>query len=355
MKKKFLAFVLAAIMILGFMPQSAKADDPEPATVPTVTVYLSISNDAQYANTASSNGYNGQSINPTVMAMKEIEVPYFDLSLYGLQAYYFSETNYGPEPDWPSNTPGVPGMPKSELEPGTSEYAEGFITMLHVMIYAMEVYYYGVPESLAGKGWLYQNNKLGTSDINIGGTVGSLFFWNYWGFNYNFNYYRNYDYPLASAGWGATADQIRVYNGDILTVGHFTDSSFFTDDYSVFAYAQPDGIDLDNNDPELTVSPVNNSVELVFGHAGLDMYSFTDTAHTAFDIEIPVYYKAVNSISSGDVTTWTYLGTTDTSGAITINTSLWGSGTYLVATPGYRSSANDPVTCSPGGILVVKN
>ena len=355
MKKKILAFVLAAIMILGFMPASAKADDPEPQQVPTVTVYLSISDDAEYANTASSNGYNGQSITPTVMAMKEITVPYFDLSLYGLSAFYFSDTNYGPEVNWPGPDPEHPLPPKSNLTPGTSQYAAGIVTMLHVFIYAMEVYYYGVPTTQAGTGWLYQNNKLGTSDITISGTVGSLYFLNYWGFNYNFNYYRNYNYPLASAGWGATADQIRVYDDDIITLGHFTSDSFFTSDYSIFGYAQPSGLNLNNSPAVLSVSPTYNYVSLVFGHAGMDMNNFTSTVHTAFNVSVPVYYKAIGSISSGDVTAWTYLGTTSTSGAITINTSTWGSGTYLVAMPGYRSSINDPITCTPGGILVVKN
>ena len=76
MKKKLLALVLAAIMILGFMPQSAKADNSPNYSA---TVYLSISNDAEYVNTASTNGYEGNQIAPTVMAMKQITVPYFDL------------------------------------------------------------------------------------------------------------------------------------------------------------------------------------------------------------------------------------------------------------------------------------
>ena len=45
----------------------------------------------------------------------------------------------------------------------------------------------------------------------------------------NLNYYLNYEYPLASAGWGSTCDQILLREGDIVTLGHFSDWSFFND------------------------------------------------------------------------------------------------------------------------------
>lgn len=353
MKKKLLALVLAAIMILGFMPQSAKADNSPNYSA---TVYLSISNDAEYVNTASTNGYEGNQIAPTVMAMKQITVPYFDLHLYGLDDYYFSSEDYGPDPGWPGDPedPDYPLPPKSNLTPGTAAYAGGIVTMLHVFIYAMEVYYYGVPESLAGKGWMYQHNKLGTTDINITGTVGSLYFLNYWGLNYNFNYYRNYNYPLASSGWGATVDQVRVYDGDILTIGHFTDMDFFDDPYSIFGYAQPSYINLNTTDAvsKLSLSLDDPEVTLVFGHAGIDYNTFTGTAHTAFNTSIPVYYKAVGSIITGTVTNWSQLGSTTASGAITIDPVDLGVGTYFVAMPGRAGAESSAICCTPGGILI---
>ena len=158
-----------------------------------------------------------------IMAMKDITVPYFDLALYGLEEYYFVSEVYGDDGD---------GKPGSDLQPGTAEYAEGKVTLLHLYIYALEVFYCGIEPEEAGQGCLYEEGLIGTEVFSISGGVGSSFLNQFWGGDCNLNYYVNYEYPLASEGWGSTADQILLRDGDIITLGHFTGWSFYADTYS---------------------------------------------------------------------------------------------------------------------------
>lgn len=89
----------------------AGEEDPGEETTPEVTVYFSISHDDAFVE----GKQTGEA-----MALKKITVPYFDLALYGLENYYFSSETYGDDGD---------GLPGSDLEPGTAEYAYGKITM----------------------------------------------------------------------------------------------------------------------------------------------------------------------------------------------------------------------------------
>ena len=82
------------------------------------------------------------------VALQEVTVPYFDLGLYGLEDFYFASENYGPASGDPTGGPG------SALDPGTKEFAYGKITMLHLFLYATEVYYLGIDPADAGKGYL---------------------------------------------------------------------------------------------------------------------------------------------------------------------------------------------------------
>ena len=104
-----------------------------------VTVYFSFSHD----DTFESCDESGET-----MALKKVTVPYFDLELYGLENFYFASENYGPASGDPTGGPG------SALDPGTKEFAYGKITMLHLFIYATEVYYLGIDPADAGKGYL---------------------------------------------------------------------------------------------------------------------------------------------------------------------------------------------------------
>ena len=290
-----------------------------------VTVYFSFSHDDTFESCEQS----GQ-----VMALKEVTVPYFDLALYGLENFYFASENYGPASGDPTGGPG------SALDPGTKEFAYGKITMLHLFLYATEVYYLGIDPADAGKGYL-ADNGMGTDIFNYSGSTGSIFLQNIWNYDLNLNYYLNYEYPLASAGWGSTCDQILLRDGDIVTLGHFSDWSFFNDTTSIFNYIVADKTD-----------PVQgDKIKLKLYHAGADMYGTYNTAHTLIDYSPSVYCTPVNDIVSGDVTTWQYVGNAEADGSLVVDTSKLAPGEYIFALAGQPGKENPGAICStPGGI-----
>ena len=291
-----------------------------------VTVYFSFSHDDTFESCEQS----GQ-----VMALKEVTVPYFDLELYGLENFYFASENYGPASGDPTGGPG------SALDPGTKEFAYGKITMLHLFLYATEVYYLGIDPADAGKGYLANNGIMGTDTFNYTGSTGSIFLQNIWNYDLNLNYYLNYEYPLASAGWGSTCDQILLREGDIVTLGHFSDWSFFNDTTSIFNYIVADKTD-----------PVQgDKIKLELYHAGADMYGTYNTAHTLIDYSPSVYCTPVNDIVSGDVTTWQYVGNAEDDGSLVVDTSKLAPGEYIFALAGQPGKENPGAICStPGGI-----
>ena len=290
-----------------------------------VTVYFSFSHDDTFESCEQSG---------ETMALKKVTVPYFDLELYGLENFYFASENYGPASGDPTGGPG------SALDPGTKEFAYGKITMLHLFIYATEVYYLGIDPADAGKGYL-ADNGMGTDIFNYSGSTGSIFLQNIWNYDLNLNYYLNYEYPLASAGWGSTCDQILLRDGDIVTLGHFTDYSFFNDTTSIFNYIVADKTD-----------PVQgDKIKLELYHAGADMYGTYNTAHTLIDYSPSVYCTPVNDIVSGDVTTWQYVGNAEADGSLVVDTSKLAPGEYIFALAGQPGKENSGVICStPGGI-----
>ena len=290
-----------------------------------VTVYFSFSHDDTFESCEQSG---------ETMALKKVTVPYFDLELYDLENFYFASENYGPASGDPTGGPG------SALDPGTKEFAYGKITMLHLFIYATEVYYLGIDPADAGKGYL-ADNGMGTDIFNYSGSTGSIFLQNIWNYDLNLNYYLNYEYPLASAGWGSTCDQILLRDGDIVTLGHFTDWSFFNDTTSIFNYIVADKTD-----------PVQgDKIKLELYHAGADMYGSYNTAHTLIDYSPSVYCTPVNDIVSGDVTTWQYVGNAEADGSLVVDTSTLAPGEYIFALAGQPGKENSGVICStPGGI-----
>ena len=291
-----------------------------------VTVYFSFSHDDTFESCEQS----GQTV-----ALKKVTVPYFDLALYGLEDFYFASEDYGPASGDPTGGPG------SALDPGTKEFAYGKITMLHLFLYATEVYYLGIDPADAGKGYLANNGIMGTDTFNYTGSTGSIFLQNIWNYDLNLNYYLNYEYPLASAGWGSTCDQILLREGDIVTLGHFSDWSFFNDTTSIFNYIVADKTD-----------PVQgDKIKLELYHAGADMYGTYNTAHTLIDYSPSVYCTPVNDIVSGDVTTWQYVGNAEADGSLVVDTSTLAPGEYIFALAGQPGKENSGVICStPGGI-----
>ena len=291
-----------------------------------VTVYFSFSHDDTFESCEQS----GQTV-----ALKKVTVPYFDLALYGLEDFYFASEDYGPASGDPTGGPG------SALDPGTKEFAYGKITMLHLFLYATEVYYLGIDPADAGKGYLADNGIMGTDIFSYSGSTGSIFLQNIWKYDLNLNYYLNYEYPLASKGWGSTCDQILLREGDIVTLGHFSDWSFFNDTTSIFNYIVADKTD-----------PVQgDKIKLELYHAGADMYGTYNTAHTLIDYSPSVYCTPVNDIVSGDVTTWQYVGNAEADGSLVVDTSTLAPGEYIFALAGQPGKENPGAICStPGGI-----
>ena len=326
--KKTLALLLAVALIVGFMPVTAKADN-EPASV---TVCLSMSNDAQYLVDCS-----GQAI-----AFRELTVPYFDLDNYGLSSFYYNPSCYA------MHNPAY-------QSPGTSATAEDHVTLLHVMIYALEVLYLGNTEAHVLDPDA-DHSDITSADLNIIGSAGSLYFDQYWGMDENFEYFVDYDCPEGYPGWGATADQILLtnvknnqYYVPMISIGHFTDWDFFTDSNGIFTFAES------NNGGTITeTNMVNGSVTLTFMHAYADLImNDTYTEDNPYD-EVPVYCCNINNISSGNVAGWSFLGNT-TNGVITITPNDIGAttGRFVVAIPGQPGSEAPYATCStPGGIIV---
>ena len=188
----------------------------------SVTVYVTISSDGA--------PIIGKDDGGTILSHLEVKVPYFPLSLYGLDDFNRYHT-----------------------ENGSGSYTDNEIvqrpTLLHLYIYMLERYYLGVAEKDCGKdtsGLLEftgsgegVNDMLGGSykdtlnALLISGSATSMYMQNFWGHDENLMYYRNHVYPLMSAGWGSTADYILLSDNDTIDLAMFSNWSFWT--YGAFA------------------------------------------------------------------------------------------------------------------------
>ena len=188
----------------------------------SVTVYVTISSDGA--------PIIGKDDGGTILSHLEVKVPYFPLSLYGLDDFNRYHT-----------------------ENGSGSYTDNEIvqrpTLLHLYIYMLERYYLGVAEKDCGKGTsgLLEftgsgegvDDMLGGSYVDtlnallISGSATSMYMQNFWGHNENLMYYRNHVYPLMSAGWGSTADYILLSDNDTIDLAMFSNWSFWT--YGAFA------------------------------------------------------------------------------------------------------------------------
>ena len=188
----------------------------------SVTVYVTISSDGA--------PIIGKDDGGTILSHLEVKVPYFPLSLYGLDDFNRYHT-----------------------ENGSGSYTDNEIvqrpTLLHLYIYMLERYYLGVAEKDCGKGTsgLLEftgsgegvNDMLGGSykdtrnALLISGSATSMYMQNFWGHDENLMYYRNHVYPLMSAGWGSTADYILLSDNDTIDLAMFSNWSFWA--YGAFA------------------------------------------------------------------------------------------------------------------------
>lgn len=324
MRRRMLSLLLAFALLLGMMPMVVSADETSTETA-SVDIILSMSHDAAFMA--------GEGTGK-IMALLPVTVPYFDLALYGLEDYYFSSEEYGSDGS---------GGPSSDLEPGTAEYAKDKVTLLHLYIYATEVFYCGEEPENAGQGYLYNEGLIGTETFSIEGGQGSSYLTQLWGGDCNLQYYVNHVYPLAATGWGATSDQILLEDGDIVTLGHFTSWDFYSDSTAIFNYITADSTTVTQGD----------EVELSVLRAGKD----PEDSSSYNTVSLPVtygptlYYCNANDVPSADVAEWTSLGAADEEGKYTLDTTSLEPGEYIVALPGqYGQEYLDAICSTPGGM-----
>ena len=205
------------------------------------------------------------------------------------------------------------------------------------------MFYCGIDPEEAGKGYLYEEGLIGTEVFTISGGVGSSFMNQFWGGDCNLNYYVNYEYPLASEGWGATCDQILLRSGDIITLGHFTGWSFYADTYSIFNYITADR----------QAVTCGEDVTLTLYYAGPNLGTSTDTAQNLNPYCLDVYYAPYEDIPSEYVTDWEYVGTADENGELVVNTAALEAGEYIFAVAGQPGmDFPDDICSTPGGVRI---
>lgn len=147
-----------------------------------------------------------------IMLDMTFTVPYFDLSLYGLERYYYNPYCYVDEN---GNLRGI-------QQKGTPESAYENITIMHALIVATELYYFEYDQAQVGTGASYKKDPAAfEAAISWTQDAGSSFM-DFWDHGTNLNYYLNYEYPLGYPGWGSTSDQILIEDGDVLSVHMIT-------------------------------------------------------------------------------------------------------------------------------------
>lgn len=277
--------------------------------------------------------------NDNLILDKTFTVPYFDLSLYGLERYYYNPYCYVDEE---GNLRGIQQV-------GTPESAYDNITIMHAFIVATELYYYGYDQAQVGKGTPYKNNpEAFKKAISWSQGAGSSFM-DFWDFGTNLNYYLNYVYPLGYPGWGSTSDQILIKNGDVLSI-HMITGNASGSRFGFFV--------VNDTDKEYTSSDIVDAYEVDQGEKlNLTLYWTSTTADYSTGYE-RIAGKELYWIEAGDeeadVRSWntTKLGVvpetdpeeeegyrepvmrTDSKGVVTISTVGVAPGTYYIAAPG---------------------
>lgn len=158
------------------------------------------------------NNFHEAPVSGETMIDRTITVPYFDLSLYGLERYYYNPYCYIDEA---GNLRGI-------QQKGTPESAYDKITVMHAFIVATELYMFEYDQAQVGKGTSYKADPEAFEDIISWSQGAGSSFMDFWEFGTNLNYYVNYEYPLAYVGWGSTSDQVLIENGDVLSVHMIT-------------------------------------------------------------------------------------------------------------------------------------
>lgn len=312
--------------------------------------------------------------NPSqMMAGIELEVPYFDLGLYGLGKYYYNPNCYMTD-----------GVVNGRQLVGNPELAYENITAMHAFIVATERFRMGYSQEEVGKA-LHRTTKTGYenafNDLDKAQTmvswsqdVGSSFM-NFWTHGTNLNYYVNYVYPIGAPGWGATSDQTLLQDGDDLSIHLITGAGsgsrfglFTVNDWNK-KFAQDDVRD------EYILQQGQKIDLTLYWTANGPGYSTTYEKQTG----VGLYWIPVEE-ASADIRDWnkTEFGTefvppedwqegdeipfamsTDSTGTVTIDTASAAPGVYYIAAPGGYSAkgamnADDETSAAEAGLALFK-
>ncbi|MBQ7874158.1 MAG: dockerin type I repeat-containing protein [Oscillospiraceae bacterium] len=304
MKKKILSVFLAVLMLVLMLPVQAMAveypegDTNKNGTV-EVTFTISDGTDNFYLAKNQENLFN-----------RVLNVPYFDIALYGLEEYYYNPDCY---------TGGSQGA-------GTKETAEGVVTTMHVFIYATEMFMLDVPAEDLGKG---KHNEELFEYISWTQGAGSSFM-KFWNGSTNLNYYLDYQFPLGREGWGSTSDQQALHDGSNVSVHLIVDEFVMGSQYAFFENAEG----------------VRDFGEISEGDAmTLTLYTTAGSGYggaTTFAIlpETAVYFINKNDYAGQPITEWTKLGTTAADGTIKVPSDL-AAGTYYFSSMGEVVGSNE--------------
>ena len=179
--------------------------------------------------------------------LQPVTVPYFDLGLYDLEEFYYNPDCYAEG----SYDDGDLSGSRANQKPGTQATAYGVVTTMHLYIYMTEVLFCGLDPEDAGKGYLEEQGLIG-ADVNgdynnfyncllyYTGTFGSTFMY-LWNHGSNLNYYINYAYPLGAPGWGSTADQQALKDGDIISSHLIESNNAALSNYQFFVVNDKEG------------------------------------------------------------------------------------------------------------------
>ena len=288
MKKRLLSLLLILCMVLGMLPMTASAAEAENNSV---TVYFTVESGIGFVDAG---GYT--------MGLRKLTVPYFDLALYDLEEIYYNPNCYSDADS------------KENQKAGTKEMAEGHVTILHLMIYATEIFKLSLDQEEAGKGVLAEE---GWPYFNFHGIFPGSTFVNFWDYGYNINYYLNYMYPLGKAGWGSTCDQIELKDGDVVTLRFENNNG----NCGTFHHFGKDGI---------------VSQELLPGNQlNLTLYQTTKTADYSGTGHEPVGAGAEVYVCTEPGGEALVTGTTNAAGDVQLDTSSLKKGRYYVCSKTY--------------------
>ncbi len=187
MKKRIISLVLAVTLILSMITIVHATENN------SVTVYLSICDNGDFVNSP---------VTSEKMTKVPIELSYFDLADYGMEAFSDSESiNEGQNP-----------------------------TLLHLFLKATETYYLGETYSKTD-----EEHKV---IFDVGGSSGSASLNRFWNHDYNLSYKIDRANPETVDAPYLTCDKLVLEDGDIITVGMFTSQTWYIDGY--YAYLKED-------------------------------------------------------------------------------------------------------------------